>query len=79
MAELNTNNKESKQTKATHEQASHIIADKAPLEMHGSTPGHCKSWNSIGRYYKSYATILNDSELKEVLEKTRRTSFSNET
>jgi hypothetical protein len=79
VAELNTNNKESKQVKAKHEQANQIIADKAPLEMRGYTPEHCKSWIGIERYYKSYATILNDSELKEVLEKNRRTSFFNET
>ena len=79
MAELNTNNKESKQVKANHEQANQTIADKAPLAMRGYTPEHCKSWNGIDRYYKKYATTLNDSELKEVLEKHRRTRFSNET
>ena len=79
MTELNTNNKESKQVKAKHEQANQIIADKAPLEMRGYTPEHCKSWNGIDRYYKTYATILNDSGLKEVPGKNKRISFSNET
>ena len=72
VAELNTNNKEPKQVKAKHEHANQIIAVKAPLEMRGYTPEHCKSWNGIERYYKSYATTLNDSELKEVLETKRK-------